>query len=193
MKSPMSRTNNDPLVTGRPADTLQTYTTFRLSGGLFGTATEMVKEVTAVPPLTPIPHAPAAVRGYVNLRGHLVLVVDLNCLLRRGTTAVGAECRLVVLRPELGDACGMLVDCIGEIVELSAARIETQHAGQAPGSPRPSDWLEHELVCGVGKLDEELLSILDAHRLMPCLERAIRCRNGAADAPSFASEKEISL
>lgn len=189
----MSPPKNEPATAGIGADGPQTYVTFWLRDGLFGTATDVVKEITALPPLTPIPHAPVAVRGYVNLRGHLVLAVDLNCLLLRAPATLGPESRLIVFKPGLGDAFGVLVEKIGEIVGLNAAQIETHRTGPATSGPEPSEWPEEELVCGVGKLDGELLSILEARRLLPCLERAIGRRSAATDAPRFAPVKEISL
>ena len=120
---------------GRP-DGPQTYCTFRLQDGLFGVETRLVKEVTALPPLTPVPHAPAAIRGYVNLRGHIVLVADLNWLLRREPARLGPESRLVCFKPDLGDALGLLVERIGDIVVLNAEQIETQQAGQVAAAAR---------------------------------------------------------
>jgi purine-binding chemotaxis protein CheW len=148
----------------------QTYCTFRLQDGLFGVETRVVKEVTALPPVTPIPHAPLAVRGYVNLRGHIVMVVDLDCLLRREPAALSPASRLVVLKPELGDALGLLVECIGDIVAVNAEQIETHRAGKvASGSPGVT-LPQEELIRGIGKLDGQLLLILDARQLLSCLE-----------------------
>jgi len=189
----MSQATNDPTAAGTHAGGLQTYTTFRLREGLFGIAANVVKEVTALPPLTRIPHAPAAVRGYVNLRGHVVLVVDLNCLLLRETATLHPESRLIVFKSELGDTFGVLVERIGEIVELSAKQIETHCAGTETSGSDLSEWQKKELLCGDGKLDGELLSIIEARRLLPCLERAVGRRSAAADGRRFASLKEISL
>jgi purine-binding chemotaxis protein CheW len=148
---------------------------------LFGTPTQVVKEVTALPPLTPIPHAPVAVRGYVNLRGHIVLVVDLNCLFEREPTVLGPECRLIVFKPEVGESMGALVQRIGDIVELHAEQIEAHHAGNTTGGASAAVLPEQELVVGVGKLAGELLLILDARQLRPCLTQAV-ARRGQASA-----------
>ncbi len=177
----MTQAKNEPTTSdSQAAGGPQTYTTFWLRDGLFGTATNVVKEVTALPPLTPIPHAPPAIRGYVNLRGHIVLVVDLNCLLRREPAALSPDSRLIVFRPELGDAFGVLAERVGDIVELSADRIEAHHAPTEAAGSGLGDGPEEELICGVGKLDDVLLSILEAHRLRPCLERAVAARGQAA-------------
>lgn len=184
--------NPDPPSVSHGPGRLQTYCTFRLRDGLFGTATQAVKEVTAVPLLTPIPHAPAAVRGCVNLRGHIVLVLDLNCLLQRPPTPLTPDCRLIVFKPELGDACGVLVERIGDIVNLPADQVETHPAGHlASGAEHRLP--EEEFICGVGKLAGELLLILDASRLLTCLESSGALCGADPARHNTASVKETSL
>ena len=173
-----STTNQAATAAGRTGGT-QTYCTFRLRSGLFGADTRLIKEVTALPPVTPIPHAPAAVRGCVNLRGHVVLVLDLNCLFERQPTALSPECRLIVFKPEVGESLGALVERVGDIVELPSAQIETRRAGITANGSLSESRPEQDLLWGVGKLAGELLMILDARQLRPCLEHAVACRGQA--------------
>jgi purine-binding chemotaxis protein CheW len=145
----------------------QSYCTFRLGDALFGIDVRLVQSVNMLPPLTPVPHAPPSVSGCVNLRGQIHLVVDLKRLLGTGITEPGPDTRLVVFKPMLGDPFGILVDRIGDIVELRTDQIEERGAGQAEaGAPE-------ELVRAVGKLDGELLIILDAQQLLPGVERTL--------------------
>jgi purine-binding chemotaxis protein CheW len=141
------------------------YCTFRLGEGLFGLDVSLVREVSLLPPLTIIAHAPAAVRGYVNLRGQIHLVLDVRTLLGQGQTALSPDTRLVVLKPALGDPTGVLVDRVGDIVHLSAAEIEDRGPAEAVAAGG--------FVRGVGKLDGELLVILDALQFLPAVERAL--------------------
>lgn len=63
-----------------------------------------VSEVIALGDMTPVPGTPPAVRGLVHLRGQLVPVVDLQCVLSRTTAAdplAGAP--LVVVAARRGD------------------------------------------------------------------------------------------
>jgi purine-binding chemotaxis protein CheW len=162
---------NLPLEKGNDS---HTFCTFRLGGDLFGADTLVVKEVTPLPPMTPIPHAASAVRGYVNLRGQIFLVLDLNCLLGRNPTQIGVDTRLVVFRPDLGDPFGVLVDCIGDIVTLRGDQIE-QHPSAALAKDAEIDMrYDEELIMGIGKLDRELLSILNARQFLPCVEKSMR-------------------
>jgi purine-binding chemotaxis protein CheW len=163
--------NSEPLKTETPA--ARTYCTFHVQGGLFGVDALAVKEIAVVPPLTPIPHAPEAVRGYVNLRGQIVLVLDSHAILHGGELSIGPETRLAVFRAHLGDPFGMLVDRIGDIVELSGERIEKTKNGAASREGSGDSPANEELFLGVGKLDYGLLTILDAGKFLPHLEAVI--------------------
>ena|GEM_PF-696397 len=158
------------------ADQTESYATFWLGTDLFGTVTGAVKEVTGLPPLTPIPHAPAAVRGYANLRGHIVLVLDLNCLVRGEPAVPRPESRLVVFQPELGETLSVLVDRVGDIVPLSPGQLETHRDRVAAAGRETEPPPELKLIRGVGKLDGQLLMILAVPALRPILERAVASR-----------------
>jgi purine-binding chemotaxis protein CheW len=145
----------------------RSFCTFRLGESLYGIDVSLVQSVSTLPPLTPIPHAPASVRGYVNLRGQVHLVVDLARLLGLGTTATGADARLVLLKPALGDPFGVLADRIGDIVSLRPEQIEERN-GAAEKSARAG-----VLVEGVGKGEGELLVILNARQFLPAVRRAM--------------------
>jgi purine-binding chemotaxis protein CheW len=154
--------------------------TFRLGASLFGFDVRLVQSVHAPPPLTPVPHAPPAVRGCVNLRGQIHLVVDLKSLLRMGSTEPGPATRLVVFKAALGDPFGVLVDRIGDVIPLPADRIEGRRAEEDEGGADHAG-----LVAGIGKLEEELLVVLDAGRLPAALE----CEVGASFSPLPLGER----
>ncbi|HYT93240.1 MAG TPA: chemotaxis protein CheW [Gemmataceae bacterium] len=143
----------------------RTFCTFRLGQSLFGIDIGLVKEVTTLTPLTPIPHAPAAAAGYVNLRGHVHLVLDLKRLLGLGATQPGPESLLVVFKPALGDPFGVLADRVGDIVSLRQDQIEESGSAEAT-APHGG------LVSGLGKLDGELLVLLDARKFLPAPRQA---------------------
>jgi chemotaxis signal transduction protein len=162
--TPPARLGKEASVTTRAlTGPEQSYCTFRLGDALFGIDVRLVQSVNMLPPLTPVPHAPPAVSGCVNLRGQINLVVDLKRLLGTGVTEPGPNTRLIVFKPALGDPFGILVDRIGDIVELRPDQVEQRGNGQTEAD---------ELVRAVGKLDGELLIMLDARLLLPGVERA---------------------
>jgi purine-binding chemotaxis protein CheW len=148
------------LVLSAPARHLAT---FRLGEALYGIDVRQVQSVSALPALTPVPHAPPAVRGLVNLRGQVYLVLDLKSLLGLGETQPGPLTRLVLFKSALGDPFGVLVDRVGDVVVLSPDRVEGRRSAGDDGDEAPAD---SELVAGVGKLEGELVVLLDAGRLL---------------------------
>lgn len=143
------------------------FCTFYLAGARYGFDLREVREVTTETTLTRVPQAPPAVRGYVNLRGQIHLVLDLRQLLELSPADVGAESRLVILHPAAGDSLGVLVDRVGDILTLSEADIE-----ETPGGERVSRRLRaRDLVSGVGKQGGELVTLLRARQLLPLVQQ----------------------
>jgi purine-binding chemotaxis protein CheW len=147
--------------------------TFRLGEGLYGFDVPLVQSVNVPPPLTPVPHAPPPVRGCVNLRGQIHLVLDLKRLLRMEGTAVGPDTRLVVFKPALGDPFGVLVDRVGDIVRLRPDEVETRRPAEVPKGVEVCPLDGDDLVLGVGKPSGELLTLLDARKLLQNVARLI--------------------
>jgi purine-binding chemotaxis protein CheW len=152
--------DNRELILPVPAAQL---VTFRLGEALYGIDVRLVQSVSTLPPLTPVPHAPPAVLGYVNLRGQVHLVLDLKSLLGLGETQTGPLTRLVLFKAALGDPFGVLVDRIGDVVVLPPDRVEGRQAAGDEVDEVPADG---ELVAGIGKLEGELVVLLDAGRLL---------------------------
>ena len=139
------------------------YCTFRLAGRLFGVDVLAVKEVNTRTAFTPVPRAPAAVIGLVNLRGQLHLILDLRRLLGLGPARVTPDSRLVVFKPAVGESFGVLVDAVGDVVRVAAAQTE----GYRPDDPARAGGL----VTGVGKVEGDLVVIVDPYRLLEAVNK----------------------
>jgi purine-binding chemotaxis protein CheW len=149
------------------------YCTFRLGGRLFGFDIRSVREASPHTTLTPIPHAPPEVRGYVNLRGHIFLVLDLRRFLGMEPAAVTTDSRLLLFKPSVGESFGVLVDQIGDIITVGADQAEEWRPDENPAG---------ELIAAIAKLAGELLVILRADRLLPGLAAKLG-RAGPAGSP----------
>src|SRR3954449_5061289 len=104
--------------------TQRMFCTFRVNDRLFGVDILDVKEVTAETTCTRVAHAPGEVLGLVNIRGHIYLALDLRRLLGLPATSVTDESRLVLFKPSVGSAFGVVVDQIGEIQAVDSDHIE---------------------------------------------------------------------
>lgn len=147
------------------------FCTFRLDGRLFGVSILDVREVTTETTSTLIPHAPEEVLGLVNIRGHIHLVLDLRRLLGLPGARETQQSRIVLFKPSVAQALGVIVDEIAEICALTAERLEPfspQHGESLPGGLRRSDLIE-----AIGKSDGELLIILNPRRFLQFVERVM--------------------
>lgn len=153
------------------------YCTFRAAGRLFGVPILDVKEVTTETACTRVPHAPHEVLGYVNIRGHIFLALDLRRLLQLSGEAPSAGRHFVIFKPAVGPAFGVVVDAIEEIVTASADQLEAM-----PEAVRASYGRDRgALVTAVCKLPGELLVVLDPRRFLSVVEHALASRIGESN------------
>lgn len=123
------------------------------AGNLFiGVDVMRIQEVIGHQSSTPVPLAPSAVRGLINLRGQIITAVDLRRRFDLDDRAPGVEPMNVVVVCPSG-AVSLLVDSIGDVVEVLE---ESSEAVPATVSDNV-----RALVVGVYKFDGELMLELD--------------------------------
>jgi purine-binding chemotaxis protein CheW len=145
------------------------FCTFRVDCRLFGVDILDVKEVTAETTYTRVAHAPEEVLGLVNIRGHIYLALDLRRLLGMPATPVTSDSRLLLFKPSVGSAFGVVVDEIAEIQTVDSNRIEAftgiDHETAATNVHRV------DLIDAVCKLAGELLVVLNPRRFLAIVEQ----------------------
>ena len=135
------------------------FVTFWIHDELFGVNILDVKEVTPVMEITPVFHAPEEVEGYVNIRGEIHLVINLRILLNLPSHDTTSESRIVIFKPKIAEPFGILVDRVGDVLEVPITAIESDIR---PDSKKG----KKNLISGVCKLKENLLIVLDARRFL---------------------------
>ncbi len=170
---------------------VRTFCTFRAGNGLYGIDVMSLREVSRDNQITPMPQSPPAVRGLTNLRSSILLVLDLRSLLGLPPIELTSESRLIILKPEIGESLGILVDGGGDIRLIPEDRIEDRlaAAGRLPAAvnappvkgsttkistgetanARP----ESLLVVGAAKLESDLMLIIDATRFAGIMEHLV--------------------
>lgn len=129
--------------------------TFVLGGAHYGVDVLLVQEALRSQERTPVPLAPAGVAGLVNLRGEVVLSVDLRHRLGLAPLAEDDEPMMVVVQVD-GEPISLLVDEVGDVVDVEDAQFETPPDTLDPGL--------RELIVGAYKLPDGLLLALDVER-----------------------------
>jgi purine-binding chemotaxis protein CheW len=134
---------------------LRQFVTFRLDNRLLGIDILKVREINRSLDITPVQHAPAYVRGLVNLRGQTVTVFDLGVRLGLPPRKISGDSHNIILKQ---DEIGLIVDEIGDVREMDEERIE------AP--PANLNDIGAGFVECVAKLKSELLVILSAEKIL---------------------------
>lgn len=117
---------------------------------------ETVQEVLREQELTRVPLASKEVSGLINLRGQIVITVDLRERMGLPRREEGDEMTNVVVRTSGETVTSLLVDRIGDVLEPDLDRFE------AP--PDTVTGRVRELVTRVCKLDRELMLVLDTDK-----------------------------
>jgi purine-binding chemotaxis protein CheW len=122
----------------------------------FGLDILRVQEIIRVQQLTRVPNSPDFVDGVINLRGKVIPVVALRKRLGLQDVAYGKQTRIVVVEIR-GTVLGFIVDSVSEVLRIPVSTVD---------APPRLGKVGREYVSGVGKLDNRLLILLDADRLM---------------------------
>jgi purine-binding chemotaxis protein CheW len=139
------------------------YVTFTAAGQLFGLSLDRVRDVFTVTSITRVPLAGPEIAGVLNLRGRIVTVIDLaNRLQLQSSRDTVAS---MVIGLELGpESFGILVDSVTEVLSLPEGEREASRIN-----------LDHKLggvSAGVFRLDQALLVVLDADRILDIRSQA---------------------
>ena len=137
--------------------TRKQFSTFFVDGLFFGVEVKRVQEVISYHEMTSVPLAHPVVQGLINLRGQIVTALDVR---RRLGLSERPETLLpmnVVICHEDG-VVSLLADEIGDVIEVDEEKFE------AP--PDTLDANARSLISGVYKLDDRLLHVMNADRVL---------------------------
>ncbi len=128
------------------------FCTFYLDRLLFGVESLKVQEVVTYRELRPVPLAPPVVSGLMNLRGQVVVALELRRQLDLPERPAGMTPICLVVRAASGTVC-LLADEVGNVVEVDERTFEPSPATLSPRL--------RSVVLGVHKLEHQLMHVLD--------------------------------
>lgn len=149
------------------------YCTFVLAGHLFGIDVGEVQEVVLAQEMTRVPLAPGIVRGLINLRGQIVMALDLRHRLALPPRDDEGQPINLVVRSDHG-AVSLLIDEIRDVVTVDDQCFEP--------TPDTVEGAVREVLHGVYKLEGQLLLVLDKDQVLTKESGAPQARRGAASA-----------
>ena len=140
---------------------LHKFLSFRLGNENFGIGILNIKEIIEYGNITSVPMMPDFVRGAINLRGHVVPVMDLAIRLGRQSDDVGKRTCIVIVEVESNNVTmdvGIMVDAVNEVLDIAPRDIDP--APSFGGSVR-TDFLR-----GMGKIGEKFIILLEVDNVI---------------------------
>ena len=142
------------------------YVTVTIGDHLFGLPIFRVQDVFVPDRLTRVPLAPPEVAGILNLRGRVVTAIDMRSRLDFGEREPGTPVMAIGIELK-GESYGLLVDAVGEVMQLHNSACEAKPANLDPRLSR--------VAAGIYRLEGQLMVVLD-------VDRVLDIRNGAVAA-----------
>lgn len=131
------------------------YSTFFVADLFFGIEVCRVQEVLLSQEMTRVPLATSIIEGLINLRGQIVMAIDMRRHLGLAPRSGESLPMNIVIRTEDG-AVSLLVDEIGDVLDVNPGDYER--------TPDNLDPIARQFITGVYKLKDRLLLVLDAEK-----------------------------
>lgn len=133
------------------------YVTFRLADQWLGIPVVGVQEVLTAQRIARVPMAPAAIAGFLNLRGQIVTALDLRMTLGLDARLPGDDVMNVVVRHE-GELFSFMVDEVGDVVSVAEQSVQP--------TPASLDARWRAASVGIVRRDHDLMLVLSVHEVI---------------------------
>jgi purine-binding chemotaxis protein CheW len=128
---------------------------FRLADEEYATEITQTREIIKHSEITKIPTAPAFIKGILNLRGQIVVILDL----RERFRLPAEESEHIIIADVGKSSFGIIVDKVTEIIKIEKDDIKD--------APRIiSSKIHMDYIKGVAVLGERILIILDLQKIL---------------------------
>ncbi|MEJ2077011.1 MAG: chemotaxis protein CheW [Acidobacteriota bacterium] len=133
-------------------ENVRSFLTFLLGSEQYGVEILKVQEIIGLLPITRVPNTRSHVKGLVNLRGKILMVIDLR--LRFGMEAVEPteESCIIFVRVQKIEM-GLIVDKVSDVLDIPEKDIDKDQT------------FSTDCLLGIGKVDGKARLLLDLDRV----------------------------
>ncbi len=145
-------------ITAENEDTLKNmYLTFRLGNEDYGIEIRYVTEIVGMQKITEVPDMPPFVKGVVNLRGQVIPVLDMRLRFHMESRTYDERTCIIVVNIN-GAQVGLVVDTVNEVRNIDDEQISPP--------PKTAGADSAQYIQGMGKVNEEVIILLEGQRLL---------------------------
>jgi purine-binding chemotaxis protein CheW len=168
-----------PDETGNMVGEEKQFVVFSLGNEEFGVNIGEVREIIKMETITRIPNTEQYIKGVINLRGGIIVIIDLAMKLGFPKKVEDKDTRIIVIE-EGNNTVGMIVDNATEVLRVNSNQMK-------PAPPILVQKINANYIEGVGIIDERLLIILDLAKVLES-KGVIQAVNNA-ESPSITQVK----
>ncbi|MDP2912963.1 MAG: chemotaxis protein CheW [Candidatus Omnitrophota bacterium] len=132
--------------------------TFRLLNEELGLDISCVREVLRPQEIHALPRAPDFIDGVINLRGHIIAVIDLRKKFNIKAVEDSPKTRIIICKIKKF-IVGIVVDSVNEVISLSKQDI---HATPEIVSIQ----IEDGYISGIARVGERVITLLDLEKVL---------------------------
>ena len=124
---------------------------FRLGSEYFATETEKIQNISDIMQITKVPTAPSYIKGLINLRGSIKLLVDIDMLLNIKNQSENQNIIILKLDEE---EVGIAVDEVIEVADIDLNMLQNTSIDSK------------EYIKGVIEFNKYLLTVIDINKIV---------------------------
>lgn len=136
---------------------IRQFVKVRLDKEWYGISINIVENIVRMQRITRVPGLESYIKGVINLRGKVVPVMSLRLKMDMDEGEELRSTRIIILRID-GDDVGMIVDEVREVITIKESDIEEVHKDLKTANAA--------YLCGIGKLNGDLISLLDMYEVL---------------------------
>lgn len=129
---------------------------FKINNELYGIDILRVQEILSYMQPSPIPNSAEYLKGIINLRGTIILVIDLRTRFHFEEPTNYENCVIVVVAIE-NKKYGLIVDSVSDVLIISKENIQEDidmHAG-----------IDSRYITGIAKSNEQMIILVDIDKI----------------------------
>ncbi len=131
---------------------------FKLGTEEFAVDIMQVQEIIRIPEITRIPKSPEYIKGVINIRGKIIVVMDLDSRFNMNKNEITDESRIIVVDID-GTVAGIVVDSVSEVIRMDGENVDD--TPEVIAQKINADYLK-----GVGKIDDRMLILLNLEHIL---------------------------
>lgn len=134
------------------------YIVIQLGDEKYGIDIKYVDNIVRMQRITRVPKVSEYFKGVINLRGEVVPVMNVRIKMELEEVQETKNTRIIILKLDGMDKIGVIVDEVREVVELKDSEVE-----KVAYDSREE---KQQFVSAVGKVGDDLISLLDLHTVI---------------------------